>query len=125
MGTKIFLNITHFHGWQPFGPILWPGKKMHLPVTFLKKIFAENLPTNARSNIYQIQSAILPYFQNIQNSSFLIFDTIGSLKLLLRLIFYRKPYFMSNSESKNIEILKLSSFLDHFSSIFGHIVSLD
>ena len=68
---KFFLNFTHFHGRQTFRPILQPGLKIHLPLTFLKKFFAENLPTNIRSIIYKIQSAKLPYFQNIQIFSFL------------------------------------------------------
>ena len=82
---RIFLNFTHFHGRQPFWPISQPGLKIHLPLTVLKKIFAENLPTNIRSNIYKIQSAKLPYFQNIQIFSF------------FNLWYYRKPEITSEA----------------------------
>ena len=41
---KTFLNFGHFHGWQPFRPILRPSLKVRVLVVFFEIFLSQHVP---------------------------------------------------------------------------------
>ena len=88
-----FFNFGHFHGRQPFRPILRPTQKVYRPPTFFQFFLPKSLAPYIRSNICEIKDSDFPYFGEMQFSSFLPFWLFGgqnSLKGQVRSVPYPK-----------------------------------